>query len=189
MPMPPLTAKNCHIAKPMPISLSWNSPPAELKQASLLQKFAFWSASALGTGLFPASGTFGALLAFLLHILFFPTLFTPEHWLLGAVVILLVVGFGIWTAEITERFTGKKDDSRITIDEVAGYYIAVFLLPAGLYYTIPAFILCRILDIIKPPPANALQSLHGGIGIMMDDVISSIYACLIIHAVIYFGWL
>ena len=65
--------------------------------------------------------------------------------------------FGVYCAEITERMTGVKDDSRVTIDELAGYFITVFTLPEGWYYSAAGFLLFRIMDIIKPPPAQQLQ--------------------------------
>lgn len=170
----------------MAIRLKWNRPP-DLSGATPIQKGAFWIASAAGTGLFPASGTFGAGLAFVLHVLFFPNLFTPEYWIGGLAALIAVTAVAVWSAEITERLTGLKDDSRVTIDEVAGYFTAVMFLPPGLYYTVPAFILCRIFDIVKLPPANQLQSVRGGVGIVIDDIIASIYACALMHALIYFG--
>lgn len=136
----------------------------------------------------PASGTWGALLAFVIHNLFIPDLLTPQHWGWCVFIVILISAIGVWSADVTEKLTGKKDDSRVTIDEVAGYFVAVMFLPAGLYYTIPAFVLCRAFDIIKPPPANGFQSLKGGWGIMIDDLIASVYACALFHLVIYMGW-
>lgn len=135
----------------------------------------------------PASGTWGALLAFVVHNLFMQDLLTPQHWGWCVLIVVVVTAIGVWSADVTENLTGKKDDSRVTIDEVAGYFVAVMFLPAGLYYTIPAFVLCRIFDIMKPPPANGFQSLKGGWGIMIDDLIASVYACLLFHFIIYMG--
>ncbi len=155
-----------------------------LKDATYVQHFSYFIASTFWTGHLPASGTWGALIAFLLHNLFFPQLFTIENWLSGIIVIVVVAAIGIWTGDVVENMTGKKDDSRVTIDEVAGYLVAVFLIPAGWQYTIPAFVLCRIFDVAKLPPANQLQNIHGGMGIMIDDIIASIYACALLHLIL-----
>lgn len=171
----------------MPIRLTFASIPNNLSNSTVKQKTAFWIASGLGTGLLPASGTWGALLAFAVHNVLMPDLLTINHWMWCIGVVVLVSALGVWSADVTEKLTGKKDDSRVTIDEVAGYFVAVMLLPAGFYYTIPAFILCRIFDIIKPPPANGFQSLRGGWGIMIDDLIASVYACILFHGIIYAG--
>lgn len=172
----------------MPIRLSFASIPENLANSTIKQKAAFWIASGFGTGLLPASGTGGALLAFAVHNLLMPDLLTPEHWIWCIGIVIIITAIGVWSADVTEKLTGKKDDSRVTIDEVAGYFVAVMFLPAGLYYSIPAFVLCRVFDIIKPPPANGFQSLHGGWGIMIDDLIASAYACLLFHGIIYAGF-
>jgi phosphatidylglycerophosphatase A len=166
----------------------WTNPPAELKTATPVQWLAYIIASGFGTGHLPASGTWGALLAWGLHSFLFPNAFTLEHWLLGVLLLIAVTIIGIWSAEVTERMTGVKDDRRVTIDEVAGYFLAVLFVPAGLEYTIPALALARIFDVLKPPPANKLQDLHGGIGIMIDDLIASVYAVLVMHALVFVGF-
>ncbi len=160
-------------------------PPENLKQASWIQYLSYGIATSFWTGHLPASGTWGALVAWLLHNLLFPNAMTLDHWPIALGILLGVILLGIITAEIVERMTGKKDDSRITIDEVAGYLLAVLFIPAGWQYTIPAFFLARFFDILKPPPANALQDLHGGIGIMVDDVIASVYAVVLMHGGLY----
>lgn len=160
-------------------------PPAELWTASWTQFIAYFLASTFWTGHLPASGTWSALVAWGLHTFLFPNAFTLANWPCAVAILLAVILIGIWTAETTERMTGVKDDSRITVDEVAGYFLAVLFVPAGWKYTIPAFILARVFDILKPPPAHALQDLHGGIGIMIDDLIASVYAVLLLHGGLY----
>ncbi len=173
--------------------MSYSIPPAThlppaYSSATFLQKVTYWISTVLGTGHLPASGTWGALVAWILHVFCYPDFFTSENWLWALVTVILIILIGIGCGELTERMTGVKDDSRVNIDEVAGYYVTVLFLPAGIWYTAPAFILCRIFDVIKPPPARQLQSVQGGLGIMIDDVIASIYACLMMHGLIYFGW-
>ncbi len=164
----------------------WHAPPSNLLQASWIQKIAYGLATTLGSGHLPASGTWGALVAWGIHTYFFPNAFLWENRWQGIFILLLIIVIGTWSAEVVERYTKEKDDSRITIDEVAGYCLAVMFVPAGIQYTLPAFLLARFFDIIKPPPANHLQDLHGGIGIMIDDLIASVYACACMHILIYF---
>jgi phosphatidylglycerophosphatase A len=46
-----------------------------------------------------------------------------------------------------------------------------------------AFVSSRFFDIVKPPPARALQRLHGGVGIVIDDVLASLYSLAFNQAV------
>ena len=170
----------------MPIRLTWTTLPPDLRRASPREQAAFWLASGLGTGLCPASGTCGALLAWMAHQFLFPQAFTPEQGMIALLLLIACIIVGTWAADVAEKLTGVKDDSRITVDEVVGYFVAVMYLPSGWRYTLPAFVLCRLLDILKPPPARQLQDLHGGVGIMVDDLISSLYACLLMHAALWF---
>ena len=162
-------------------ALAWKTLPSGFAQLPILRRIAYWIATGLGTGHLPAAGTWGTLLAWGIHALLYPRLFTPEQAVYGASVLAFVILLGTLCAEITERITGEKDDSRINVDEIAGYCTAVFLLPAGWFYSVTAFFLFRLFDVIKPPPARGLQNLHGGIGIMLDDLIAGLYAGLILQ--------
>lgn len=172
--------------KTKPVCPPLTKPDPSLQTATLHQKVCYFVASTAWTGHLPASGTWGSLVAFFVHNTFFPHVFTLEYWPYNILIVLAVTLTGIYTGEIVERMTGVKDDSRITVDEVAGYCITVLFLPAGWIYTMPAFVFCRIFDILKPPPARQLQNIHGGIGVMIDDVIASVYACLLLNGFLYF---
>ena len=80
-----------------------------------------------------------------------------------------------------ERVTGRKDPQIFVMDEFAGLFVAV-LLPWNVWPTprelLVAFLLFRLFDIIKPPPARRLQSLSGGLGIVVDDLIAGFYALI-----------
>lgn len=122
-----------------------------------------------------APGTAGTVVGVLLY-LFFKGL--PLVCYL--VVCVLVTGIGVWTAGEAEKLLGKKDAPSIVIDEIAGYLISMVLMPSGWGYVVAAFFLFRIFDIIKPFPLYRLQDLHGGLGVVLDDVGAGIYtnACL-----------
>jgi len=168
-----------------PVHLKFHHFDPALNNASFKQKSCYFLSTTFYTGHFPASGTWGALVAFLAHNLLFPNLFLLENWLPALVVIVVTFMLGMWMSSVVEDMTRQKDDSRVTVDEVVGYFIAVLFIPAGWVYTIPAFVLCRVFDIIKPFPANRLQRFTGGLGIMIDDVIASIYACVLMHLILY----
>ncbi|MFH1740534.1 MAG: phosphatidylglycerophosphatase A [bacterium] len=149
--------------------------------------FVLTVATGLGSGYLPVSGTCGTAVIFLLHQFLFPQAFTLQHWFSGLAFILLCSLVAVGSAEWAERHYGTKDDGRVTIDEVVGYLVAVYGLPAGWVPAIAAFFLFRAMDIIKPPPAHGLQELHGGIGIVIDDIIAGLYTCLILNIV--FRWI
>lgn len=161
-------------------------PDPSLRDASYFNKGAYFVATTAWTGHLPASGTWGSFVAWQVHAIFFPTAFTFENWPIALMVIAILTGVGTGVAEVVERMTGVKDDSRVNIDEVVGYCCTVLFLPAGWLYTAPAFLVCRVFDILKPPPARQFQNIHGGVGIMIDDIIAAVYAGLFMHAIIFF---
>jgi len=132
------------------------------------------------TGYFPiASGTVGSLAAIVIYLIpGFENLFI----IIPAILIFMVYGIFIGT-----KFEAQygKDPSECTVDEVVGTWISLLALPKTIWIIVAAFFLWRILDIIKPPPARNLERLEGGLGIMIDDVISGFYTLIIMHLVVY----
>ena len=88
---------------------------------------------------------------------------------------------GLWSADVIAKETGQNDPSIVVIDEIVGFFYAVAFLPVKATYIIPAFFIFRLLDVLKPPPANASQKLPGGLGIVADDIIVGIYTAIILH--------
>lgn len=140
--------------------------------------------SAGGLGYLPiAPGSWGSLAGvgiFLLAGLTAWPLVTALICLAGVLVFsVLNVALGPWACS----HYAAKDPSPVVIDEVAGYLLAVLFLPidgVNLYYSAAcAFIVFRIFDIIKPPPARRLERLPGGWGILADDLMSGLYANLL----------
>jgi phosphatidylglycerophosphatase A len=85
---------------------------------------------------------------------------------------------GIPAASIVEKESGKQDPGYVVIDEVAGQLTALLLTPLDIGHAVLAFALFRFFDILKPPPVRQLERLHGGLGIMVDDVAAGLYALL-----------
>ena len=93
-----------------------------------------------------------------------------------------------WTAGRAEQVYGA-DASAIVIDEFAGYLIAIALLPKSILVYVTAFVLFRVIDVMKPFPARRVESLPGGIGIVMDDVVAGLYANVLIRIMLLVrGW-
>jgi len=133
-------------------------------------------ASALFAGYSPiAPGTVGSAVA--LAIYFIPGFESP---LVMGIMTLLVCLLGIPAAEAMEKWYGH-DPAQVTIDEVVGMWISLLFLPKKILLVLAAFVLFRILDIMKPPVSRKFDTMHGGVGIMMDDVISGVYTNIILQ--------
>jgi len=131
------------------------------------------------TGYIPfASGTFASMAGLLLY--YIPGFENP---VILIPAIILFTFYGIYVGEKFEKLYGK-DPAECTIDEVAGMWITLLWVPKITFIPLLAFFVWRILDIIKPFPARKLEDLKGGLGIMMDDIVSSIYSLAIIHIIL-----
>lgn len=102
-------------------------------------------------------------------------------WWAWIVLLTAVTAVAVITAGAEARALGRDDPGPVVIDEAAGFLFTVAFLPHGLWMTLAAFVLFRILDIIKPPPARQLEALHGGWGIVLDDVAAGIMGNLLLH--------
>jgi len=102
---------------------------------------------------------------------------TPVGLAVAVVVVTLV---GIWAGSRVERVLGRKDPGVIVIDEVAGMFLSVVLLPRTIPVLVTAFLLFRLFDVWKPFPARESQALTGGVGVMIDDLIAGLYALVLV---------
>jgi phosphatidylglycerophosphatase A len=151
---------------------------------SLSQKTSVFVATGFGLGLIApiAPGTVGSLPGVLLA-LWTTQQHLPLQLLVGIVMTLLAIPI----CGVAERVLGKKDDGRICADEWMLFPLCVTGLPLLQHlWLIPVcFVVARVCDIIKPPPARQLQELHGGIGIVIDDFFASLYALAVNHAIFW----
>jgi len=90
------------------------------------------------------------------------------------VLIITIFIIGVFATNIIIDHTGEKDPSRIVIDEVAGQWLGLLVLPDGALYIAAAFISFRLLDIIKPWPIRQLEKFPKGWGVMLDDMLAGI---------------
>jgi phosphatidylglycerophosphatase A len=119
-----------------------------------------------------ASGTFGTLWG--LPIFFFLSVQPFRNQL---IILIISIGLAVFVAGQAEKFWGKKDPSRVVIDEIVGYMVTVAWLPFTWTTAILGFFIFRIMDILKPYPIRKIdRSLPGGWGIVLDDVLAGIYS-------------
>lgn len=143
------------------------------KHLTIWEKFI---GSAFLTGYVPvASGTVGSIAALVIYLI--PG-FERLYILLPAIIAALF--YGIYLGDKFENEYGK-DPSECTIDEVVGMWISLIAIPKELVPVLLTFVLWRIFDIIKPPPARTIEAWKGGKGIMLDDVVAGVYALVIMH--------
>jgi len=129
-------------------------------------------ASGLGAGFSPfAPGTVGTLVAIPMELLF-SSIFSPVYEL----TILTFFFFSSWIAEKAQNHWQKRDDQRIVIDEIMGYFLTMLWIPKTLLFISVGFLLFRLLDIVKPFPCRQLEKVRGGFGVVLDDVFAGIYA-------------
>jgi phosphatidylglycerophosphatase A len=137
-------------------------------------------ATGFGSGCAPfAPGTFGTLVA-----VPFAWLGAGFAWPIRGLAVAALFGVGIWICAASARRLGVHDHPGIVWDEIVGYLATALAAPPGLGGLVAAFGLFRLFDIVKPWPIRDLDhSLHGGLGIMLDDLAAAGYAalCLLIY--------
>lgn len=131
-------------------------------------------------------GTFGTLAALPLVVL----LSYYTGFSVYLIVTILVCVAGIWICGKTAEDMGVHDDSSIVWDEVAGMLIAMLAVPLSWQTVLVGFVLFRFFDILKPWPISYLDKhVHGGFGIMIDDVLAGLFALACLHLGLGLGWL
>jgi phosphatidylglycerophosphatase A len=102
-------------------------------------------------------------------------------------VVAVMAILGIWICQASSRDLGVHDHPGIVWDEIVGYLITMATAPAGWLWVVLGFVLFRFFDILKPWPISwADKRVHGGLGIMLDDVLAAVYAWLVLHLIIGF---
>jgi len=158
-----------------------NNGPENLSRSVLTDPVNFL-AFGFGTGLAPfAPGTFGSIPGL---ILFWLTLDFGLYVQMGIAIAMALVG--IWICGESARRIGVHDHGGIVWDEIVGMYVTLFLAPVSIVGFVLAFVLFRIMDIVKPWPIRDLDhSMRGGLGIMLDDLLAAVYAAVLLAL---YGW-
>jgi phosphatidylglycerophosphatase A len=129
-----------------------------------------------GAGLLPLTpGTWGSLaalpFAWIVHWLF--------GWLGLAVATVAIAALGAWASERLITLAGRKDPGQAVVDEVAGMFLTLLLVPRTWWAYAIGFVLFRIADIVKPFPADWCdKNLNGGVGVMADDLAAALWSML-----------
>lgn len=145
--------------------------------------------SGLYSGYFPvASGTAGTAVAVLFYLplgLLNRPAAEGGNPLAYMLIVALVTVLGVFAAQFAEKYHGGKDPGKVVIDEFAGYFVTMTALPFDWRWILAGFFVFRVFDVLKPWPARRLESLRGGLGIVIDDVFAGFYSCLTLHAALY----
>lgn len=129
-----------------------------------------------------APGTFGTLAA--VPIVLLMQQLSLGHYLLITILSMLA---GFYICGKAAKDMGVHDHGAIVWDEVVGLMITMIAAPAGFVWLVLGFVLFRFFDIIKPWPIRWLDAkVHGGFGIMIDDVLAGIFALIGVQLAIYF---
>jgi phosphatidylglycerophosphatase A len=145
-----------------------------------MNRLAILIATVFGCGFFPKGpGTVGSLAGVAVAAL-------ASYLGYGRLTLLLfiLVSFpvAVWAASVTERVYQREDPGEVVVDEVLGQWVALLGAAVWNWKTLlAAFLLFRLFDIWKPQPVRAAERLHGGLGIVADDVMAGIYAAAILY--------
>jgi len=136
-----------------------------------------------GTGLAPkAPGTFGTLAAI------------PIYWLMQDLplityLLITIIAFivGVWICQQSANWLQKEDPSAVVWDEIVGYLVTMIAAPSGWQWMLIGFVLFRLFDIWKPWPISYLdKNLHGGLGIMVDDVVAGVFSFGVLQLIVIY---
>jgi phosphatidylglycerophosphatase A len=135
-----------------------------------------------GSGLSPrAPGTAGTLLA--VPLVYF---LQQQSLLVYSLVTLFVLFTGSWICGYAANKLHVHDHSSIVYDEIAGFLITMFMIPASWTLLLAGFVLFRFFDALKPwPIAWFDKNLHGGFGIMFDDILAGLMSLLCLMIIQY----
>lgn len=159
----------------------------QLRQRVSLRNPVHFLAFGFGSGLAgKMPGTFGTLAAMPLVVLL--SMFTSFSVYLAATVLASVLG--IWICGKTADDMQVHDDSSIVWDEIAGMMITMLAVPITWQTLLIGFLLFRFFDILKPWPISYLDKhVHGGFGIMADDILAGVFSFAGLHILLANAWL
>jgi phosphatidylglycerophosphatase A len=155
-----------------------------------------WIAQGFGVGRIPfAPGTFGSVVG----VLWFGLLLSAGRFWLFTVGTISGIALSVWLCDVAEKVLGRKDPGSVVLDEIVALPVCFFAwvairlcqtgsLPGFAYFfsahtwplTFGVFVACRFFDIAKPWPVGKSQSLPGGWGITIDDVLAAVYVNVVV---------
>ena len=130
-----------------------------------------------------APGTWGSLAALIIWYLLKPSMIDPLFLLITGSLFFI----GIAVSAILTKELDQKDPKEIVIDEWVGMWVALYLCPFDFKWGMVAFLFFRIFDIFKPGPVQLMDDMDDAAGVMMDDVVAGILACLVTQSILYYS--
>jgi phosphatidylglycerophosphatase A len=148
------------------------------------QKLIMFIATGFFSGKIPfAPGTFGTLAAIPFALVF---LIIPASFY-GVYIVSLILA-AIYFADKAEKIIGKKDPGCIVIDEIAGFVVALSIVPVNIYTLAAGFFIFRFFDIIKSAPVRYFENnFSGGAGIVLDDIMAGILTAAVLKIIYLSG--
>jgi phosphatidylglycerophosphatase A len=147
---------------------------------SIWQNPLHFIAFGFGSGALPyAPGTWGTLMAipFYLAIQTLPIV-------IYLIITLLVILSSIWLCNKISQEIKVHDHPGMCLDEIVGFLVTMTAAPTSIYWIMTGFLLFRLFDIWKPQPIRCIdEKVGGGLGIILDDVVAGIFACIVLHIV------
>lgn len=136
----------------------------------------------LGCGYIPViPGTSASLFGFLIFWL------VKDYLYIYGLVLILVLFLGFISIPQAEKIFQRKDDRKIVIDEIFGILFCFWgIIFKNIKLAMLGFLIFRLLDILKPPPARRLERLSGASGVMLDDFVAALYTNLILRLILKF---
>ena len=120
-------------------------------------------------------GTFGSILGTLTFLII-----PIDSFLIKMIILVIILIAGAYSSFKIEIATGREDNQIIVIDEIAGVWLTVSIIPGGIWFTLAGLLLFRLYDIWKPYPIRKLEKVKYGYGVMLDDLLAGLYAGLLI---------
>lgn len=157
----------------------YNPPPVP---SSLWTNPLHFIAFGFGSGALPvAPGTFGTLIAIPFYLAVAPLSMT-----LYMAFLLLTITMSVLICDRVSKDTQTQDHQGMCLDEIIGFFVTMTGVPAQSTWIIAGFLLFRLFDIWKPWPINWIdKNIHGGFGMILDDILAGIAACALLHIIHY----
>jgi len=120
-------------------------------------------------------GTFGSILGTLAFLLI-----PIDSFLMKMILLTVILIVGAYSSFQIEIATGREDNQIIVIDEIAGVWLTLSIIPEGTWFTLAGLMVFRLFDILKPYPIRKLEKVKYGYGVMLDDLLAGLYAGVLI---------
>ncbi len=150
---------------------------------SIWQNPIHFIACGFGIGSIPIMpGTFGTLAGVVLYLMLQPLSLAPY-----IIITAILVIAGIYLCGRVNHDFGTHDHPAAVWDEIATFPIVMIAIPYTWYYLLMGFLLFRIFDIWKPWPIRWVdKNVHGGFGVMFDDVMAAVFAWVIVFIISHY---